>query len=266
VIKTKPHTQCRVEKEIESKIHIFLKAHKNTPFAILREAGAVAELRQHLKNIPQLKSKSSAQLSERAEGKQKFSINPRSIEVDRIQLEIKIHASSELQKKAESSKPFGYRTDIVVFKENGVLLTCYGNGPGDVVASTPISSICAAIEVKASPSIDLGQKRAYLEDIEHLLSLVENGICASFFVFLDKSQHMYGSWIKGDPHPARIDWSGYDKSKGLNNQNPSSIVGGGKGFYISDAPPKDKKYVCIIGLSDKNCKGKWCPTNWYAHR
>lgn len=100
-----------------------------------------------------------------------------------------------------------FTVDVVVLKDShkaprlpagAVRLRCYPNGPGDIVASLFQQDVAAAIEIKASPSIDKGQCALYGKDISRLLDLVdpEEGLCAILCV-VDKSQHLFGEAHRG---------------------------------------------------------------------
>ncbi|MBN8495016.1 MAG: hypothetical protein J0M00_26675 [Burkholderiales bacterium] len=132
---------------IRQAIQKLLIAHAASPFHILREAGATAELRTLLlQKLEAIGRMCSAIRMEHAGARSRFTWPP-SIETLRVQLELKIQ-------RGRAPTKTGSSTDLVLLQRSRrpVTLTCYSGGPGDVVACVDAADVVAAVEVKASPS------------------------------------------------------------------------------------------------------------------
>lgn len=186
------------------------------PFGILREAGLQAELRTLLIKQPELRKRVPVKIiahDSMPQGRFVWSAKLLRRPLLRVQLEMKILEGSPKERKFEDRM----RTDVVVLKDSNnspqlptgaVRLKCYPNGPGDIVASLCQQDVAAAIEIKASPSIDKGQCFLYGKDISRLLDLAhrEAGLCA-FFCVIDKSQSLFGEAPAGiRKHRSPVNW------------------------------------------------------------
>lgn len=143
-----------------------LEGHVANPFHVLRERGAVAELRQRLLQDPALNVPVPAQVTRfkpwpvhRSDLPQQFMAN-----VLPVQLELSVSAPSTATRASSFSKD----VDIGILAAAPELRIA-PNGPGDVLQQVEPRSLAAAIEVKACPTVDPVQRGLCVEDIRALL-------------------------------------------------------------------------------------------------
>ena len=168
---------------IRTQIEALLLGQIAQPFRILREAGLAAELRGLLLANQAFSRTINAHVSTRAA---RLSGPARKVDIASVQMEITAFPSPS-QRPAVGPKTL----DIAILRA-GCSLTCAKNGPGDVIQQVGAQDLDAAIEMKASPSDDLGAGGAYAHDIDSLLRLARSEGVKGYFVLLDKSSAMYG--------------------------------------------------------------------------
>ena len=148
------------------------------------------------------------------------------------------------------------RVDVVVVKhatnhpalQSGrARLICYPNGPGDVVATMNPEDISAAIEIKASPSVDPTQRMLYRKDVVRLLDLMKQETCrdiAAFFFVVDKSQSLFGEWVKRPEKKVPVNWQDSRAVEGPEGLNLESA-----GIQVRGEKPKAGAFVEIWSVS-----------------
>jgi len=101
----------------------------------------------------------------------------------------------------ESTKP-----DIIVLRDQPVVLRCSVDGPTDVQETLGLDDVEIAIELKAAPSQNTAQARLFVNDIEKLAKLQRaHRSLGCFAIVIDKSLSITGAYSKG----IRIaDWLG----------------------------------------------------------
>jgi hypothetical protein len=261
---------------IEACIRKLLIDHINEPFNILREYGAVAQLRGLLlAGAFMTPVQKVTILGVRWPG------HPQNPRVLRVQQEIKIDLSqhwllrgmsktstlSTDDERAAWLKGKEKTLDIAIFRDD-VELECTGNGSGDIVASVASKFVGAAIEVKASPSKMPEQKGKYVEDIKALLDLKINaGVSDCYFVLLDKSIALYGGALPtSSAHPC-IAWN-HSQQQGIHFKPPkgSSAINvndlQSAGLHIANTAPS-QPYVEIWTIEPRS--GTWQPVRYYAY-
>jgi hypothetical protein len=180
-----PHRLSSIQRQaIRHQIERLMRDHIGEPFRILREAGVVAELRGLLLAHPEFSSTIPARLLAR---KGKAHIQARAVQVARVQLEITALRASSQQLAAKAKT-----LDIAILQPECTLM-CAPRGPGDVIQQILSGDLCAAIEVKASPSNDLSAGGAYARDVEALLHLARFEGVMGYFLLFDKSSALYGA-------------------------------------------------------------------------
>ncbi len=173
-----------------------LREHAASPFATLREAGVAAELRAELLSTPpfgQLVTAGTARHRANSDVSQRYRLRSGSPQTKRVQLEMTLEVSV---RRCSMRKV----VDLALFTRSPTL-NWAANGPGDVVQQVPLQSVAAAIEIKASPSLDTDQRGQYVNDILWLLALKKSPENVDgFFVLLDKSSLIYGDWCRSPSH------------------------------------------------------------------
>lgn len=226
---------------VDNAILTALQLHEAHAYHIIRERGAVADLRQRLMQAPELATTVSAlPIVPHVRGAPKYAYGSATLKVCRTQLEIGVSCDDTRFKKA---------IDIVVLKDNPELK--FGAwGPGDVLQQCRLRDIDIAIEVKASQSSNPEARGSYVKDIYALLQLRQVSIAAhaddpahSYFVLIDRNDPIYGNWlVNSEP---RMTWSGdADQSiqlrrKGLPNLTVQSL--GQCGLEVSAVEPVHTK-------------------------
>lgn len=187
-------------------IEEFAAWHRREPFAVLREVGVQAELKRLIdRRLPG----GGAEHVEAELVDVHADVAPpvnATATTQRVRLEAKIGLSGNEDDESEVAHD---RTDLILYKRERVKLYRHRNGYGDVVHRTDPSSVSVAVEIKASPSNNVAEKRSYARDIARLLRLRRSGHGISgFFVLLDKSRALYRLEADG-PWPLRpIAWTG----------------------------------------------------------
>jgi hypothetical protein len=188
-------------------IQSFGDEHGQRPFGVLREIGVQAALKRladmhlaHATTVDATLVDSNQPVIANANGV------ALTVDTDRVRLESKIlmpdadagRAEDEEGEDRGAGKNAAHdRTDLLLYRRNGVRLVRHKSGPGDIVYRSFAADVLAAVEIKADPSHTVAQKRGYGKDIERLLKLRSFGI-HGFFVLLDKSSPFYGNF-----HPTR---------------------------------------------------------------
>lgn len=175
------------------------------PFLVLREAGVVAEIRAAINTQLDENRFTTALLSDRVtpdRASKPGTPESRPVRIMRVQLEVKAYPDNEVCSGLRIP-----RTDLVVLRK-GAQLHCWPHGAGDVVALIPANSVASLVEVKASPSFNIGELLRYADDIKHMLEVMrrQNGRSSSaFFVLLDKSLRHFGLHKSNQAGPP-LDW------------------------------------------------------------
>ena len=249
--------------DVENCIQGYMQDHVNRPFGILRERGVVSELRNRLERLVFPRPVSPAGFMHyppkppyAASG---FNRSGVVTDVLRVQQEIE-------------TAPFGTvrsgtvkQLDIAVLGQSPKL-HCAANGPGDVVQWIGADSLDAAIEVKASPSVNADMKGEYVKDILALLNLRRghpNNVSNCHFVLLDKSIGLYG---QPAPSARLIKWNNQaqqnihfrarQKPTIKHTDLPSA------GLHIANTAPS-QPYVEIWTIEQRS--GTWQPVRYYAY-
>lgn len=206
-------------------ISALVDAHQNHPFGILREVGVQAELKRLTDHFLHGRTMVMATIMNKPSG-----IADPLVETDRVRLEGKIHPSKKL---AEKSDVINTRTDLLLYRKEGVRLFRHASGYGDIVYKALFEDVLAAVEIKASPSSQKGQRISYAKDITRLLDLnsqinLSNQKIEGFFVLLDKSSQLYAQPSDPSFPAARITWP--------LNEEPMSMTAV---FNVNDAAYKN---------------------------
>lgn len=187
------------------------------PFLVLREAGVVAQLRGTLlTRLGESGSRVTARLGTPSlrrgaplpERRQPADAPDRRVQTCRVQLEMKAFDGPLGGCRALNAP----RTDLVVLR-NEVQLYCWPDGPGDVVSLIAARDVASFVEVKASPSLNLGEVCRYARDIGRLLATLKvqwqawqgDERPSAFFVLVDKSSSHFAQGLDG-PLPQAMDW------------------------------------------------------------
>ncbi len=186
---------------VEAAIIATLEEHRLQPFAVLRETGAVAALRQLLCAQTVFQVLAEAQLIDSRSANRSID-RPltASVQVSRVQMEVTANArlqnEPQLWKKTVDIGIFGLRPQLRLAP----------NGPGDVLEQVAPGDLAAAIEVKASPSSDRRQRGLYAEDLLTLLWMKCHFGIDGHFVLFDKTHPLYGPWTAPTPDRVAMKW------------------------------------------------------------
>ena len=270
---------------VREAISKLLSEHKNAPFGILRETGIQARL-MHLLHEDLRVTTTEAKIVRKKEKNgrtiERFKCDPPK-RVNRVQLELKIGRPEDDETTTpESNLNSGHhaRTDVVVLHKDRVQLTCYPNGPGDIVAAISPEHVLCAIEIKASPTRDPSQREAFAKDIERLLELKKRQPSLhGYFLFLDKSQELYGAWEEESLENIEWGtgaWPGTGKELKPGVRTLEALVNGKRHekkrktfgelaqiLVRTTLPPNCQAYVEIHGLDLR--QEEWEPACWYAY-
>lgn len=193
------------------------------PFLVLREAGVVAQIRGSLlARLSPAHDKIQVSLhrgvpARAIPGNFSWRHTPDSavnqVTTLRVQLEMRAFEGELEQRRALKAA----RTDLVVLKDEAELY-CWPDGPGDVVSLVKAKHVASFVEVKASPSFNLGEVGRYGNDIHRLLEVLEasqrerpdSELPSAFFVLLDKSLSRFGSYASATAQ--HMNWGGEDES------------------------------------------------------
>lgn len=238
---------------VRNAIRKFIERHRSRPFGILREIGVQSELKHLTDHYLVGRTHVMARLVDEPS-------NTTSIEVstDRVRLEAKI----QLPPNEESEQEFRHdRTDLILYRAEGVSLFRHPSGPGDVVYKTSPEAVLAAVEIKASPSVQSSLRVGYALDIVRLLRLRTYGI-AGFFVLLDKSADLYreaGCQLKP---MTGIDWLPSDNPCALSKILKVQDLQWGDVVVAREAPAAHTNYIEIWDVSGAEEK----PRRLFAYR
>jgi hypothetical protein len=196
--------------DVEQAIQAALHSHQNHPYFILREFGAVADLRDRVRASPSLRAPAKAHPVMQ---RKHYSYGETPLSVDRTQMEI----SACLGQAKPKSQTFKKSIDLVVLRQTPKL--AFGRfGPGDVLKQFQIEDIDVAIEVKTSQSSDPESRGKYVQDIYALLRVRElsrrlhrEDPAHGYFVLVDRNDPVYGQWL-GKPQP-RMVWNSNAEQK-----------------------------------------------------
>lgn len=257
-------------KKVDDAIRSFVEDQIAQPFAILRERGAVAELRSRLMSNG-LNTLVDAKLIDQPRGTKEKDGQLRFVQTNRVQLEITASTKYSLsQPPNELSKAL----DIVVLSETPTLYLAK-NGPGDVIQQVAPESLSAAIEVKASPSLDKTAGGEYIKDISALLWLASGSGVSAYFVLLDKSDAFYSPCAENVANRTRW-WEDREDSIVLRyRKNKKQILGSNGagsintspqrlGIEISGSKPAEGVRYVEIWLPQCDSSGEWSAGKMYA--
>lgn len=251
--------------------------HCQHRFAVLRERGVQAALKQHL-DAADIALRGShrvaAHMYDRA-GNAAYAphdrTQPQRFDTDRMRLEVHIpepqdacapSVSTQRKKNVDLAL---YRADAPV--NDPVRLFNYGHGVGDVIYTCRAQDISAAIEIKASPSYNKHEAVKSGHDMAYLLRLSEQQHIPCTFIVLDKTHAFYGDWVFGTAAPkthpkAHIRWelcpddgtpigfqallqASYAGSSAQILQTPFDLL-------LSRHQPADRCYVTVYHLSSED--------------
>jgi hypothetical protein len=242
---------------IETAITSAVNFHRHNPFLILRERGAVADLRQRLMGASALGTHVLASPTIiHVHGKPRYKYHSTPLKVLRTQLEISVGCRAPDFKKA---------VDVAILSSSPTL-RFRGNGPGDVVQQFDVKDIDAAIEVKTSQSSDPVSRGSYVQDIYALLQLKlisakQLGIQDSahgYFVLIDRNDPIYGQWLIGQ-HPRMVWDKAVPQQLVFRRKHlPDVVVNGGLqacGLEVSMTQPPSTNLWIRCCLLDSNQKG-----------
>jgi hypothetical protein len=181
-----------------------LENHLANPFHVLRERGAVAELRQRLLLSDALNRSVTANVNRHKPWAAHKSDLPIQFSADVLRIQLEISVLSARAPVGRSAIP-GKDIDIGILT-GAPELRVASNGPGDVLQQVKPQSLAAAIEVKACPTVDYVQRGHCVGDLQALLRLKREFHIDGFFVLLDKSHVHYGSWIGRSDRDQPIIW------------------------------------------------------------
>ena len=182
--------------DVESAIVSALSFHRFHPFFIVREFGAVADLRERIRSGRSLRAPAVANPKENA----KYRYDEVNLLMDRVQMEISVRQVRPRYRKS---------IDLVVLRSSPTV-SVGNNGAGDVLEQFDLSDIDVAIEVKASQSADPASRGSYVQDIYALLRLREQSLkihpddpAHAYFVLFDRNDEVYGQWNNSKP---KVKW------------------------------------------------------------
>ena len=239
---------------LRTAIQEFVSSHRQRPFGILREIGVQAELKRLADHHLGGRTHVLATVIDEPGGARAIEV-----ETDRVRLEAKIYLPQEFAEDAELTRD---RTDLLLYRAAGVSLFRHRSGPGDIVYKTLPESVSAAVEIKASPSIQLNQRIRYASDILRLLKLRNCGI-AGFFLLLDKSSSLYREPDCPLNAMAGINWAPTPEASSLggilNAEDPAwaDIV-----VSANEPPDERTKYIEIWDVSAEEGR----PQRLFAYR
>lgn len=179
--------------DVEEAIQAALRFHRQHPFYILREVGAVADLRDRVRAGPSLRAPADALPTHETEArKTRYRYAGPHLTVDRTQLEISVRNDAPCFQKS---------IDLVILRDQPTLK--FGDfGPGDVLEQFRLEDVDVAVEVKTSQSSDPASRGSYVQDICALLRLKELSLRArpedpahGYFLLVDRNDPIYGEWI-----------------------------------------------------------------------
>ncbi len=243
---------------VSQQIQALLNENVKRPFAILRECGQVAELRQRLASCTELGGVANATLAKRKDTVHQVAVN-------RIQLEIE--ATTELLPEPTDPTIFK-KIDLVVLSSHPTLH--YARGRGDVIKRLAPTSLAAAIEIKASPSSDKSAGGEYVKDIAAMLWLASEYDVSTYFVLFDKSDGFYsepscngeGRWWKDERDAFTLR---YRRGELDGDRRDVCIRTCAKhlGIEFKSECPKDVKYV-EVWLTRPREDGEWSAQCFFA--
>jgi hypothetical protein len=200
--------------DVKRAIQAALHSHQNRPYFILREFGAVADLRDRVRCSPSLRAPANVHpVSAVSVQRARYSYGGTPLLVDRTQMEI-----SACSRQPKLKNPtFKKSIDLVVLRQAPKL--AFGRfGPGDVLKQFQTEDIDVAIEVKTSQSSDPESRGRYVQDIYALLRIRElsrhhypKDPAHGYFVLIDRNDPVYGHWLV-KPQP-RMVWNSNAKQK-----------------------------------------------------
>ena len=230
---------------VERAIISAISWHQAHPFQILRERGAVADLRGRIMEEQSLRGPVSAVPSTRMSSS--YAYAGVSLEVLRTQLEISVSCDLSGYKKA---------LDLAILKPSPTL-DVRQNGPGDVLQQFRIEDVDIAIEVKTSQSCDAAARGSYIQDIYALLLLRQRSLelhprdpAHGYFILVDRNDPVYGSWRERPK--ARMIWETNIRQEFVLRKKgcrPKRILGGLSecGLQVSAEPPPHQTWIkCFV--------------------
>lgn len=247
---------------VEKCIRDFLQHHISRPFGILRERGVVSELRNRLEQgvFPNPVPPAGFMHYPPKPPYAASGFNRSGVVTDVLRVQEEIETALLGTVRSGTVK----QLDIAVLGTSPKL-HCAANGPGDVVQWVDPGSLDAAIEVKASPSVNADMKGEYVKDILALLNLrrghLNVGNC--YFVLLDKSIGLYG---QPAPSARLITWNDQAQQdihfRARRSPTTKYTDLPSAGLHIASTAPS-QPYVEIWTI--EQVSGTWQPVRYYAY-